>query len=84
MKVKVLIATIAAALGAAATAQGTSQADIRYQGVWCKTHASSHGVLCVPTTGRGYGVGITKQFVMVYNLNTGKAVKIYLHAAAGG
>jgi hypothetical protein len=65
-------------LGSTGVGVAASQWSHHQFGVWCKSDYSSQGVACVKETGTGYGIGITRNFVMVMN-NRGKTVFIKFH-----
>lgn len=76
-----LLILAVAAFGLSATSSGaSSQWDHHQGGIWCKTKpvAGAVSVLCVPESGKGWGVGINKNFVMVVNLATGKSAFVRL------
>lgn len=64
------IATVLVTLALFATTAQATSSDYRINGVWCKPGGG--GVGCF--AGGTYGVGITKEFVMVMNVRTGKVI----------
>jgi hypothetical protein len=50
----------------------TEGASMHANGVWCK--AASGSVACVRENGSGYGIGISRDLVMVMNLDTSRRV----------
>jgi hypothetical protein len=68
--------TIACIITALITAGGTFASTSSWShvtnGIWCKTSGDSIG--CVPMSGRGYGVAINRNAVMVMNIRTEHSV----------
>lgn len=71
-KMKTLIAVIITALITSASAFGAASWSHMQNGVWCKS--SGINTVCIPTSAEGYGVGISRDAVMVMNLRTQKSV----------
>ena len=61
-----------ASLAATATGVAATQWMHTTNGILCQSNAG--GVICMPTRGNGYGVGIHKDFVFVENLATERVV----------
>lgn len=73
-KIVALVAGLVAGLTGSGLAASTWSQHT--YGIWCKSDPGSRGILCIKESGSGYGVGITRQFVMVYNLDTGKRMYV--------
>ncbi len=77
---RIIPAVVAGAAGAA------TQWNHHQGGVWCKS-ASIQGapsVLCVPETGKGYGVGFNKNLVSVVSLSSGRTIFVRLQPGGYG
>ena len=71
---KTLIAVIITAMITAGSAFGAASWTKTTDGVMCK---SDDGVIgCLPTTGRGYGVGISKDMVAIYDVRRSRMVTV--------
>ena len=64
---KIVIAVIITALITSAGAYGATSWNHVQNGIWCKT--SGVNTLCIPTSGRGYGVAISRNAAMLYDIN---------------
>jgi hypothetical protein len=53
---------------ASQTSQGSQ--NIHFRGIWCTTNSDTDSVACIPDNSRGYGIGISRDLVLVYNINT--------------
>jgi hypothetical protein len=61
-------------LGGTATAGAATQWYHRSYGIICKSDAATHSVACVRSDGNGYGIGISRDVVLVMNTDTGRDV----------
>lgn len=78
MKARIAIAAIVAALatGAAVPASTAYRTIYRGQGIWCTS--SSSGIQCVRTDGMGYGVGFSRDAVLIMRFDAdGSSHRIY-------
>jgi hypothetical protein len=69
---RTLIAVIITALVTAGSAFGAASWTKTSGGIMCKTDDGIIG--CIPTSGRGYGVGISRDMVAIYNVNRSQMV----------
>jgi hypothetical protein len=60
------------AVGAASVAGAASQWSHHERGVWCRS--GSYGIACIPESNTGYGVGISRNAVVVMNVDSGRTV----------
>lgn len=66
-----VVSVIAGMLGLTGTSSTAN--NIHYGGVWCKTWGKPKAILCIKEDGTGYGIGISKDLVLVQN-SRGKRV----------
>lgn len=68
----VSVALLLSAIPAAFGASFSESFNVKGMGYWCKT--SSSGIACVKLSGNGWGVGMHRNFVMLYNIQTGAKI----------
>lgn len=83
IKGKVAAAAAGIIIGGTGTGLAAASFNGHAYGVWCKSDARSQSVACVKDNGRGYGVAISKDLVVVLNLATGKRVFTRFHNSGG-
>jgi hypothetical protein len=75
MKLALIIGTALATLAlgvSSAMAGGSATLDMHANGIWCKPMSGGAG--CVAMDGSRYGVAIHKNFVFVYDSDSGRIV----------
>lgn len=72
MKRIILTALVTAAVLIPTSAYASAQWSHTSNGIWCKT--SGVNTLCIPTNATGYGVGISRDAVMIYDINRHRSV----------
>lgn len=73
MRKMVVTFIIGIALGAAPLSWAVTQWSHTTNGVWCKT-LGGNGIGCVLTSGKGYGVAISRDGVIVARASDGKVL----------
>lgn len=63
---------VGAILGGTATAGASSFWAHTTKGITCKSGTA--GIACVPTSGEGYGIGISRVGVLVVRVDTGRTI----------
>jgi hypothetical protein len=74
--IRIILASAVTAAIVAPLAGASALWSHRTDGVWCKTAKVSGqlAVLCVPETGTGYGVAISRNLLVVVDINKSQRV----------
>jgi hypothetical protein len=72
MKRIIITALATAAVLIPTSAYASAQWSHMSNGVWCKTQRGA--IACIPTSGRGYGVAINSQAILVMDIKTERSV----------
>ena len=64
-------------LGTAGIAGASPTRDFHANDIWCKS--ASGGVVCIAMDGSRYGVGISDDFVMVYDVKSHHNILVRYH-----